>query len=323
MKRKISSFILCLLCATETICPGEITNDQIYSIPHQAWWARDIPSSYISFFQRAKTREDGSHLTAENIWPFGVLTHEGYKARYFFGDATDRTAGFPPIRPSSIKFLLYTSKTQLNPERFTLYTVTRLVTSNFNRRRPTKIIIPGLNSNPAFVVYIEMKKAYVQHEDVNVIIVNWVADAMSPSYIRTMQRMWTMAKIVARFIERMPPTPEIHILSTSLACHGAGFVGKLSRRTINRITGFCSHWKSIKYFTDTIRGEQYVAYPCSNNQAIHHLHTMIPFGEHVPHSATGDFCLAVDRSEDRSPQKTAFQKLAESLPNIDLRSVIF
>ncbi|KAK2707922.1 hypothetical protein QYM36_015565, partial [Artemia franciscana] len=248
------------------------------------------------------------------------------------------------------------------------------VTSNFNRRRPTKIIIPGLNSNPAFVVYIEMKKAYVQHEDVNVIIVNWVADAMSPSYIRTMQRMWTMAKIVARFIERMPPTPEIHILSTSLACHGAGFVGKLSRRTINRITafdpagpiykilpptqrlhrsdatfvdvvhtdvglakyghfgiqqslgdvdfyvnggdnqpgcgrpgihngaiGFCSHWKSIKYFTDTIRGEQYVAYPCSNNQAIHHLHTMIPFGEHVPHSATGDFCLAVDRSEDRSP----------------------
>ncbi|XP_065564205.1 uncharacterized protein LOC136029632 [Artemia franciscana] len=91
----------------------------------------------------------------------------------------------------------------------------------------------------------------------------------------------------------------------------------------NGAIGFCSHWKSIKYFTDTIRGEQYVAYPCSNNQAIHHLHTMIPFGEHVPHSATGDFCLAVDRSEDRSPQKTAFQKLAESLPNIDLRSVIF
>ncbi|KAK2707727.1 hypothetical protein QYM36_015428, partial [Artemia franciscana] len=73
-----------------------------------AWWARDISSSYSDFFHRAKTKEDGTYSTNDNLWPFGVLNTEGYKSKYFFGDLTTRYTDFPTITLSSVKFELYT-----------------------------------------------------------------------------------------------------------------------------------------------------------------------------------------------------------------------
>ncbi|KAK2707726.1 hypothetical protein QYM36_015427, partial [Artemia franciscana] len=126
---------------------------------------------------------------------------------------------------------------QLKPERFTLLNVYRMRTSHFNKRRPTKIIIHPYNSFPNYEVYVRMRKAYVQHLRANVLVVNWLSTALSVSYVRTAIRAQRVASIIARFVDSIPPTPEIHFIGTSMAVHVSGSASRLMKRNVERITG--------------------------------------------------------------------------------------
>ncbi|XP_066542880.1 phospholipase A1 member A isoform X2 [Hoplias malabaricus] len=114
-------------------------------------------------------------------------------------------------------------------------------TAFFNSSLPTKVIIHGyraMGNKPSWVN--ALAQAFLQSEDVNVLVVDWVFGA-SFAYNLVVENYKEVAVRISHLINQLTTygsTQEsIHLIGVSLGAHVAGFVGTLFEGKIGRITG--------------------------------------------------------------------------------------
>ncbi|XP_014275654.1 pancreatic triacylglycerol lipase [Halyomorpha halys] len=117
-----------------------------------------------------------------------------------------------------------------------------LQSSYFDPNRPTKIIIHGFLSNSNKPVAQLMKNSLLEHEDVNVILVDWGKISSGIDYNSIAKRTTDVGAYVAEFIdflvENGAQLDDIHLIGHSLGAHVAGFAGAgVKSGKVARITG--------------------------------------------------------------------------------------
>uniref|UniRef100_A0A0P6G748 Pancreatic triacylglycerol lipase n=1 Tax=Daphnia magna TaxID=35525 RepID=A0A0P6G748_9CRUS len=117
-----------------------------------------------------------------------------------------------------------------------------LATSNFDQNKPTKIFAHGWlmdgHSNPTV---IDMKNAFLQHEDCNFIAVDWETMANNANYYASAADTLPVGILTGQFIDFLVSQgvtySSIHVIGFSLGAHVAGNAGATVAGTLPRITG--------------------------------------------------------------------------------------
>ncbi|KAG4068150.1 hypothetical protein HA402_001575 [Bradysia odoriphaga] len=114
---------------------------------------------------------------------------------------------------------------------------------NYDPNKETKIIIHGWRSNTNSDTVQNIKDAYLQKYDVNVIAVDWASVASNFYYFQPATQTRDVGRYVSELIyylvtDRGTDINKIHIIGHSLGAHAAGFAGSFLQPTkVARITG--------------------------------------------------------------------------------------
>ncbi|KZC09780.1 Pancreatic triacylglycerol lipase [Dufourea novaeangliae] len=159
-----------------------------------------------------------------------VLQHAESEKRVIFDEA-------------QVSYLLYTRN---GPKTGTqLYTndTAGLAGSSFNPSRITKIITHGWKSSAMSAGLVDLKEAYLNYDDYNVIMIDWQPLAASTFYLGPMRNTEKVGKTAAEFIDFLVAetglkTENVHFLGHSLGAHVAGNTGSsVTSGHLGRITG--------------------------------------------------------------------------------------
>ncbi|XP_062554608.1 phospholipase A1 VesT1.02-like [Armigeres subalbatus] len=101
----------------------------------------------------------------------------------------------------------------------------------WNGGRQTRMIIHGWNNNGGSPVNTQIRNAYLDRGDFNVITVDWGAGAQNPNYLTSRNHINAVAATVARFVDFLNQSGgmsfnNIYIVGHSLGGHTAGIAGK-------------------------------------------------------------------------------------------------
>nr|API65148.1 lipase [Culex pipiens pallens] len=114
-------------------------------------------------------------------------------------------------------------------------TIFRLFTRNnrnagHNPGRQTRFIIHGWNNNGESPVNVNIRNAYLDRADMNVIVVDWGAGAQNPNYITARNHINAVGQTVANFVDFLSNNGltfhNVYIVGHSLGGHTAGIAGK-------------------------------------------------------------------------------------------------
>ncbi|EDS41790.1 lipase [Culex quinquefasciatus] len=114
-------------------------------------------------------------------------------------------------------------------------TIFRLFTRNnrnagHNPGRQTRFIIHGWNNNGESPVNVNIRNAYLDRADMNVIVVDWGAGAQNPNYITARNHINAVGQTVANFVDFLSNNGitfhNVYIVGHSLGAHTAGIAGK-------------------------------------------------------------------------------------------------
>ncbi|KAK4876015.1 hypothetical protein RN001_012437 [Aquatica leii] len=114
-----------------------------------------------------------------------------------------------------------------------------------NKKLETKVIIHGYTETPNVQWYKDMARAYLTNKRANVIAVDWSKRAKSP-YTNAIKESNPVGTAIGYYLLKLNNGGKInlwktHVISHSLGCHVAGFLGKFiyreTGRKIKRITG--------------------------------------------------------------------------------------
>ncbi|KDR21675.1 probable phospholipase A1 magnifin [Zootermopsis nevadensis] len=140
-----------------------------------------------------------------------------------------------------VEFFLYTRS---NPTDAQIIAVNEgllnLTSSNFNSSHPTKFIIHGYNSDMDLDVLVDIRKAYLDEGDHNVIAVDWSRLCPGPCYPSAVYNAKFTGKCIAQFLQelRLVGASDVHVVGFSLGAHVAGFAANnLRPYRLPRITG--------------------------------------------------------------------------------------
>ncbi|EDS41789.1 lipase [Culex quinquefasciatus] len=101
---------------------------------------------------------------------------------------------------------------------------------NWNAGRQTRFIIHGWNNNGGSPVNTNIRDAYLDRADMNVIVVDWGAGAQNPNYITARNHINAVGQTVANFVDFLNQNGlsfnNIYIVGHSLGGHTAGIAGK-------------------------------------------------------------------------------------------------
>lgn len=120
------------------------------------------------------------------------------------------------------------------------------IASQFDRKKPTKLVIHGFLNDGESPVAKKITAAYLKNFDVNVIVVNWGngANPLLISYDHSAARTREVGKVGAQFLMwLLKDDPKmwdnLTVVGHSLGAHTAGFMGKniLDGNKIGRIVG--------------------------------------------------------------------------------------
>ncbi|XP_043498851.1 pancreatic triacylglycerol lipase-like [Polistes fuscatus] len=144
----------------------------------------------------------------------------------------------------NISYILYTRFGPENGTKLMINDTAGLLNSDFKASRKTKFITHGWKSSSMSSGFIDMKEAYLQHDDYNIILVDWEPLAASTFYLGPMQNTVRVGKDAANFIDFLVSetdlkAEDVHFLGHSLGAHVAGNVGSaITSGKLGRITGF-------------------------------------------------------------------------------------
>ncbi|KAL5280572.1 hypothetical protein ACFFRR_004517 [Megaselia abdita] len=138
-------------------------------------------------------------------------------------------------RAATIKLYLYTRSNPTSPESIDPSSSESLKRSHFDSRHPTRIIIHGWKNSYLDAVNVDLRKAYLEHGEYNVICVDWSANAKTVNYPLAAQRVKGVGKQVAAFIDLAHEHnglsfESLEVDGHSLGAHCAGFAGKNVKR---------------------------------------------------------------------------------------------
>ncbi|XP_035723151.1 pancreatic triacylglycerol lipase-like [Vespa mandarinia] len=143
----------------------------------------------------------------------------------------------------NISYILYTRSGPENGTRLMINDTAGLLDSDFKASRKTKFITHGWKSSSMSSGLRNMKEAYLQHDDYNVILVDWEPLAASTFYLGPMQNTVRVGKDAANFIDFLVTETDltaenVHFLGHSLGAHVAGNAGDaITSGKLGRITG--------------------------------------------------------------------------------------
>lgn len=159
----------------------------------------------------------------------------------------DNTRYYLPNDPENIntEFLLFTRKNRNNEQILSYRNTETVRNSNFNKNLPLKIIVHGFGNTKDKPWMHEMKDAFLDVDDYNVIITGWGDGATFPYYnnastnIRLVGKELSLIVNIIRhhFYREDPESFRIHCIGHSLGAHLCGHAGNNSPLPFDRITG--------------------------------------------------------------------------------------
>lgn len=156
-------------------------------------------------------------------------------------------------RAATIKLYLYTKTNSITPQLLDQSSAQALKNSNFNAKRPTRIIIHGWQNNYLSDINIDLRKAYLHEGDYNIISVDWSANAETINYPLAANRVLGVGKQIASFIDFANKHIKLsfktlEVIGHSLGAHCAGFAGKnVKNGKINIIRGLDPAYPLFSY----------------------------------------------------------------------------
>ncbi|XP_049778093.1 inactive pancreatic lipase-related protein 1-like [Schistocerca cancellata] len=167
----------------------------------------------------------------------------------------------PPMEcpNENIKFFLYTRETQDSPHLLDVNDPSSFKSAGFVKGKPLKILIHGYTGHRDFSPNTEIRPAYLQNGEYNVISVDYGPLAQEPCYIQAAYNTPLVGKCTAQLLDKLiddgvVPLSDVHVIGFSLGAQVAGQVGQyLKSGKLPRLTGldpamplFATPWKSNK-----------------------------------------------------------------------------
>ncbi|XP_050442777.1 pancreatic lipase-related protein 2-like isoform X2 [Adelges cooleyi] len=140
---------------------------------------------------------------------------------------------------SITSFTLYTRKNLEEGQILEVNSNETITKSNFQPKKPTKLIIHGFVSDAESEWMITMKNELLKNSNSNVILVRWPSWT---DYITAKRRIQVVGQEVASLINTLGELvgldlKNVHLIGHSLGAHTAGFAGKKLQGQVGRITG--------------------------------------------------------------------------------------
>ncbi|CAH2102769.1 unnamed protein product [Euphydryas editha] len=112
--------------------------------------------------------------------------------------------------------------------------------SNYNGNRPTKVITHGWISNGNEGWINQIKDAFLDQADVNIIVLDWRDDASNPTYLPAVRAVPSVGRALGNFLDFLFNTAggnwdNVHLTGHSLGAHVMGNAGRIRRPA--RLTG--------------------------------------------------------------------------------------
>ncbi|CAG9838755.1 unnamed protein product [Diabrotica balteata] len=139
----------------------------------------------------------------------------------------------------SVQFILYTRDNP--PANLKVGDENKFKNSGFNKTNPTKIIIHGFTSSIRDIMFMKLKKAYLEAGEHNVIGMDWSV-LCDFEYISAMHGVREAGQYLGEFIKWLQfvgvSLEDIHLVGHSMGAHVAGVgAGKIKNGKVGRITG--------------------------------------------------------------------------------------
>ncbi len=150
---------------------------------------------------------------------------------YLDQSSTKKSTLYLPFSPSTINliFQLYTRSNRQQPQNITWNSTESLQrAANFDGSKPTKIIVHGYSENPSNREWMhDMKNAFLERMDVNVIIADWSGGNKEP-YGQAVANAPLVGPMIAIQMslmarQRRSSLDKFHLLCQSLGAHVCGF----------------------------------------------------------------------------------------------------
>lgn len=153
-----------------------------------------------------------------------------------------------PEPPESVntQFLLYTRRNRDTPQFLDHLKPETVLKSNLDKTKPLKILTHGFGGKNNMTWMTDLRNAFLDTEDVNIITIDWSLGARIPYYIQAAvnsELVGAQAAVLYYFIKDNFGIMEkdLHCIGFSLGAHVVGFIGKrmkeLRGTRPGRITG--------------------------------------------------------------------------------------
>lgn len=143
-----------------------------------------------------------------------------------------------------ISFFLYTRNTELDPVILDLSDPESVKYAKYAINKPLKLLIHGFTGDKDYSPNSQMRPAYFEHDDYNIISVDYKELAKSPCYFSAVRNLPVVANCTAQLINFMIDQnifdlDSIHVIGFSLGAQVAGMVANYmpEGRKLKRITG--------------------------------------------------------------------------------------
>ncbi|XP_035773086.1 pancreatic triacylglycerol lipase-like [Anopheles albimanus] len=144
------------------------------------------------------------------------------------------------VPQQDIIFRLFTRASPTQPQILQLNNAGSITGSNFNPAHPTRFTIHGWNNDGSHFMNSQIRDAYFQVGDFNVITVDWGVGAINPNYITARNHVGAVGNTVSQLIDQLIAATglnpdNVYIIGYSLGAHAAGSAGKAQNGRINSI----------------------------------------------------------------------------------------
>lgn len=188
----------------------------------QSMFPNYIPTDEVKYICVKKTENECLEM---------VITEEDFVRPAWFNADTET------------KFYLFTKQNPTTRQEIKWNDRRTLDSSNYDEKRPTKVVIHGYLNGPDSDVNTFLREAYLSEHDVNFIVVDWEAGAKTIMYNWAARRVSEVGPIVAKFLDMAIGDVtwkwnQLTVIGYSLGAHAAGFAGKnVKRGKIGTIIG--------------------------------------------------------------------------------------
>nr|CAD7451865.1 unnamed protein product [Timema tahoe] len=143
-----------------------------------------------------------------------------------------------------IQFYLYTRISKDHPQLLDVTNPKSLFESFFNADNPTKLVIHGFGGGRNLSPSTDMRKAYFEYSDYNILIVDYSTLVKEPCLSQVDWSPRFLSQCVAQLVDyiaehpRGVPTNKFHLIGYSIGAHVAGLVANyVTTGKLGRITG--------------------------------------------------------------------------------------